>query len=112
TWSHDGKKIAFDGWSNQTNFQGAHIFVLTLGEEKPVDVGPGNTPCFSPDDQQIVFFVPGGSRLGLKSGVWVMNADGKNREWISEGERPRWSPDGDKLVFASRFEGFSSLYVY
>ena len=41
-----------------------------------------------------------------------MNADGKNREWISEGERPRWSQDGEKLVFAAAFEGFSSLYLY
>jgi Tol biopolymer transport system component len=112
TWSHDGKKIAFDGGTNRAGFQAAHIFVLTLGEEKPVDVGPGNTPSFSPDDQQIAFFVQERSRLGIKPGVWVMNADGKNREWISEGERPRWSRDGDKLVFAGRFEGFPSLYVY
>ncbi|HWB12328.1 MAG TPA: hypothetical protein VG826_24090 [Pirellulales bacterium] len=111
-WSHDGKRIAFDGGSNQAGFRAAHVFILTLGEEKPVDLGPGNTPSFSPDDQQIAFFVGERGRLGIKPGVWVMNADGKNREWISEGERPRWSADGDKLVFAGRFEGFASLYVY
>jgi Tol biopolymer transport system component len=112
TWSHDGKKIAFDGGTHQAGFEAAHIFVLTLGEEKPIDVGPGNTPSFSPDDQQIAFFVPEQSKLDSKRGVWVMNADGKNREWIGEGERPRWSADGDQMVFIGRFEGFPSVYLY
>jgi Tol biopolymer transport system component len=110
-WSHDGKKIAYDGGGNNLFFGQSHIFVHTLGEEKPVDVGSGNTPAFSPDGQQIAFFVPLTSRLGVKAGVWIMNVDGTNREWISEGERPRWSRDGDKLVFAGRFE-YPTLYVY
>jgi Tol biopolymer transport system component len=110
-WSHDGKKIAYDGGGNNQFFGQSHIFVHTLGEEKPEDIGPGNTPSFSPDGQQIAFFVPLTSKLGVKAGVWVMNVDGKNREWISEGERPRWSREGDKLVFAGRFE-YPTLYVY
>ncbi len=41
----------------------------------------------------------------------VMNADGTGPEWLCEGQRPRCSPDGDKIVFASHHEGFESLYV-
>lgn len=53
-------------------------------------------------------------RLALANtwAIYVMNADGANREWICEGSRPQWSPDGDKLVMASGHEGFASLYVY
>jgi len=109
-WSRDGKKLAYDG--GPLGFNNSHIFVHTLGEEKAIDIGPGYTPDFSPDDQQIAFFYPSWTKSGEKIGVWVMNADGTNREWIGEGERPRWSRDGDKLVFAGEFEGFPSLYVY
>ena len=111
-WSHDGKKLAYDGWPKTGHSGQAHIFIHTLGEEKPLDIGPGNTPSFSPDDQQIAFFYPSWTQSGEKPGVWAMNADGNSREWICEGERPRWSPEGDKLTFAGNFEGFPSLYVY
>jgi Tol biopolymer transport system component len=111
-WSHDGKKLVYDGGATELDFSGSRIFVHALGDEKALDVGPGNCPSLSPDDLQIAFFVPTYSSSGAKPGVWVMNADGKNREWISDGERPRWSPDGDKLVFTSSHEGFPSVYVY
>jgi len=109
-WLHDGKRIAYDG--GRQGFDASHIFVHTLGEEKPQDIGPGNTPSFSPDDQQIAFLMVQNNTSGARPGIWVMNADGKSREWICEGARPRWSPDGEKLVFSSGHEGFPSLYVY
>lgn len=112
TWSHDGKRIAFDGAASFGSFNKARIYVQTLGEDKPQDLGPGNTPAFSPDDRQVAFFMQEGNAAGEKAGVWIMNADGTNREWLSGGARPRWSPDGDKLVFFASHEGFASLYVY
>jgi Tol biopolymer transport system component len=111
-WSHDGKKLTYHGVSNGATFTNSHIFVHRLGEVSSDDLGPGSTPSFSPDDQQIAFTIADWSVHKLKRGIWVMNGDGKNREWISEGERPRWSPEGDKLVFMSKHEGFHSLYLY
>jgi Tol biopolymer transport system component len=111
-WSHDGKKLAYDGWQIGRGSSQAHVFVHALGEEKATDIGAGNTPSFSPDDQQVAFMVLQNSPAGERPGVWVMNADGKNREWICEGERPRWSSDGEKLVCVSRHEGFPSIYVF
>lgn len=109
-WLNDGKRIAYDGGPN--GFENSHIFVHSLGENTPKDIGAGNCPCFSPDDQQVAFFMTDRNASGAKPGIYVMNADGANREWICEGSRPRWSPDGDKLVMASGHEGFASLYVY
>jgi Tol biopolymer transport system component len=109
-WLNDGKRIAYDGGPN--GFENSHIFVHTLGEGTAKDIGLGNTPCFSPDDQQVAFFMTDRNTSGAKPGIYVMNADGANREWICEGSRPRWSPDGEKLVIASGHEGFPSLYVY
>ncbi len=94
SWSHDGKKVAFDatagGWSQ--------CRVYVVGAEgtrkgKIEDLGLGNCPSWSPDDKKIVFHMLTGSR-----GIWVMNADGTDRQRLGDGGRPRWSPDGKKIV--------------
>jgi Tol biopolymer transport system component len=110
-WAHDGKRLAFDVAPPDSDFRKSHIHVQTLGESASLDLGPGNTPCFSPDDSQILFMVPDAPG-SLKKGVWVMNADGSGREWLSEGERPRWSPDGNKIVYTRRDESFPSIYIF
>lgn len=111
-WSNDVKQLTYHGVLSGAGFKDGRIFVHPLDEAAPRDLGPGTSPSFSPDDQQIAFSVADFSSSESKRGVWVMNADGQNREWISEGERPRWSRDGEKLVFLAGFEGFPSLYVY
>jgi Tol biopolymer transport system component len=75
-------------------------------------LGSGAAPCWSPDDQQIAFFQEPKNRAGARPGVWIMNADGSSREWLSEGIRPSWSPASDALAFPSKHEGFESIYVY
>ncbi|MGH7135289.1 MAG: TolB family protein, partial [Pirellulales bacterium] len=109
-WARDGKRLAFDVTPATFDFSKSHVHVQTLGEATTTDLGAGNTPCFSPDDSQILFFLPNPAG-SLKKGIWVMNADGSGREWLSEGERPRWSPDGDKIVYTSSHEGFASIYI-
>lgn len=112
SWSHDGKTLAFDGAPPSFNFAEAHIFKQGLDDEKAQDLGPGNVPHFSPDDQQIAFFQGKNNTSGARPGVYVMNADGKGREWLSEGERPRWSPDGERIVLVSDHEGLPSVYIF
>lgn len=111
-WSHDGKTLLYDGAPANFNFAEAHIFKQALDREKAEDLGPGNVPHFSPDDQQIAFFLGKNNTSGARPGVYVMNADGKGREWLSEGERPNWSPDGERMVLMSDHEGFLSIYIF
>lgn len=110
-WSHEGKRLAFDVTPGSYDFSKTHVHVQTLDDGKTLDLGPGNTPCFSPDDSQLLFFVPT-AKASVKQGIWVMNADGTGREWLSQGSRPRWSPDGEKFVYTSKEEGFASVYSF
>lgn len=108
-WSHDGKRLAYVGMPRSRQGTDIWIFTETLGEDrKPQDLGLGDGPCWSPDDAQIVFYVPHGDSRG----VYIMNADGQGRDRICDGKRPRWSPDGEKIVFISEHEGFPSLYLW
>lgn len=108
-WSHDGKRLAYVGLPRSRQGTNIWIFIETLGDDaKPLDLGLGDGPCWSPDDRQIVFYVPHGDNAG----VYIMNADGQGRDRLCAGKRPRWSPDGEKIVYASDHEGFPSIYVW
>ena len=109
-WSHDGKKLLYGGLP-VGDFTRIRIYLQVIGEDQATDLGTGDAPCWSPDDSQIAFCQSATNAFGARPGVWVMNFDGRGREWISEGRRPRWSPDGEKLAFVSDHEGFESVYV-
>ncbi len=54
----------------------------------------------------------GGNPIAAAAGVWLMNSDGSNRRWFSEGFYPRWSPDGKYLCCHAWLEnGTASLFV-
>ncbi len=117
SWSHDGKRMAYDSAPATRDYNECRICVemLNPGEEKNAkvdDLGYGCAPCWSPDDKQLTFHVRPGNSNGETPGVYIMNADGAGRERICDGLRPRWSPDGEKIVVVSRHEGFESLYLY
>jgi Tol biopolymer transport system component len=115
SWSPDGEQIVLA--SDRTGYndlfivdtKGTVIQKLTDGESKG---GANHEPTWSPDGTQIAFR---SDRLPLESTVvkghgdvelWIMNSDGSNiRQFTnSPGEdwTPSWSPDGQKIVFASR----------
>jgi len=63
----------------------------------PVNLTPGdldgNDPSWSPDGLRIAF------TGGPPDGIWVLELDGSEPVWISEGRSPQWSPDGSRILF-------------
>src|SRR5262249_13339427 len=110
-FSHDGKRIAFDGTVNQL-FQNDHIFVIDAAGGEPRDLGLGSQPTWSSDDKQICFFMIDGNSNNERQGVYVMNADGKSRTFLTPGVSPRWSPDGGKISYLNDHNGVLSIWIY
>lgn len=67
-----------------------------------------NGPVWSPDGKQIVYSRADASQ---NSKIYVMNSDGTDSTYLTDGYNPDWSPDGTKLVFSSHRDGNSEIYV-
>lgn len=105
TWSPDGKRILFIG------YKGSNPDVYVMNSD-----GSGLTPLIAtPDDETRAQFSPDGRRLlYVASGqLRIADADGQNGRLVTLGPRdtdPRFSPDGQWIVYASRKrESFSYL---
>jgi hypothetical protein len=94
SWSSDGSRLIFDVAPGGEFPQGRLVMFAPGGLK---DLGSGNCPSFSPDGQQIAFLLnaPG------ESGIWTMRADGTERCRLGEYGRPKWSPDGRRMMITS-----------
>ena len=115
SWSHDGKKIAFDATPDNRRWSESRIAVYVLAGQQQgstIDLGYGNTPTWSPDDSHLAFFLNQGTPNGERAGVWVMNADGTGREWLCPGVYPMWSPDGRYISCEVNFQQFHHYRLF
>jgi hypothetical protein len=78
------------------------------------DVSRGTVaPVYSPDGRHIVYFT---NRKGAETeAIWMMDADGSNPVKLVEDNYvnvfPRWTSDGQSLVFTSRHRGVSASRI-
>lgn len=74
--------------------------LLRVSETTPISI-----VSISPDGQRIAY-APAGNR------VMVLDLAGRTRTEVAEGRSPvGWSPDGSRLMFATRREGESGIYA-
>ena len=116
SWSPDGRRLAYVGYSHTPSGAGAHtdLYVLDLasGKRRRVtnDVLFEATPSWSPDGTKLVYTANGLAGNG-RDPLIVSLAGGKPRRLVStaryEGS-PRWSPRGGRILFLS---AIGDLYV-
>jgi TolB protein len=104
-WSPDGKHIAFDRsiyekkdgqW--QKKRLGIYVMDADGSNVRLLLEDKTEFPTWSPDGSKIAYY----SCQPLPQSVWVMDANGENREKIYRwGQAPDWSPNGNKIVFVS-----------
>ncbi len=101
TWSHDGRRIAFDAtpWT-EWSLSRLKTIEIADGRLAVSDLGFGNCPTFSPAGDRIAF-LNNSNVGGAESGVWLMQADGSQRRMLGEYGRPRWSPDSRQFMIVS-----------
>jgi WD40-like Beta Propeller Repeat len=81
----------------------SQVFVVeedgALRQVTGLEGGIGATfPVWSPDRTQIAFGPPKVGFAGISGQIGVINADGSGERALGEGELPRWSPDGTRLL--------------
>ena len=104
-WSPDGKWIAYVAGNAErsriykTDVNGAHPIELT-------DPGYYGRPAWSPDGKQIAFVSLSHDKVGMRNGLYVMNANGKRLRRVADRNRGMftsrcdWSPDGKQIAFS------------
>ena len=76
-------------------------------KEKVIDLpGSDDYPAWHPDGKRIVF-----SNSQNTGEIYLIDADGKNKQKLADGWYPSWSPDGKRIVFALRRDENWDIYV-
>lgn len=99
--------------SNSAEAQEQQFFNL----ENVFDLEYASDPQVSPDGKQVVY-----QRNFMdimedrrRSNLWIINSDGSRHRPLTSGNNnnfsPRWSPSGDRLLYASTKSGSSELYI-
>jgi Tol biopolymer transport system component len=124
-WSPDGSKIAFAAYSSLTSTTAPNIHVMNADGSNITVIDSGYNdaiPSWSSDSSKIAFFTSRDGGHG-DSEVFIMDSDGSNPMNISNNpvvfgvdnsgweSDPSWSPDGNKIAFASHRSGFFDIWV-
>ena len=109
-WSPDGTKVAFWLCPDEPPLRDSEVYVMNadgtgltnVSNHPKLDVvlcqsdAPPGGMAWSPDSERLVFY--SGRDPG---GLYVVNADGTDLRFLTDGALPAWSPSGDSIVFAA-----------
>jgi Tol biopolymer transport system component len=105
--SGDGRRLIFSSFRVNVNLAEVSLEAASRGRLKwlTTDSARGeNAPRYSPEGRRIAYF---SNRSGAeRESIWVMDTDGGNATKLVEDDRtnifPRWTADGQELLFVSR----------
>jgi TolB protein len=114
-WSPDGNRILFEGvrqgaWEILAADPDGTDEVNLTAEDDPPWTNINGYASYRPDGSKIVYM----SQINDGSDdwdIWVMNPDGTEKESVLPDDEwsdvaPRWSPDGNQIIFYSHRSGF------
>ena len=106
----DGESVVYAQFGGENVYD---IYEITLdGKTTQLTdaLGVLTAPEISPDGSQIIFTY--WTMTSERHAIWVMQRDGSHPHEVSpHGWDPTWSPDGQKVLFASDVNGSVQMYI-
>jgi Tol biopolymer transport system component len=65
-------------------------------------------PEYSPNGKTIAYAPNNGDTKGYE--IWIMDADGSNKRFLTAGHSPRFSPDGNSILYSTEINFEGSLW--
>ena len=104
-WSPNSKEIAIEYKSVDNS---SNIFLYTLENKNLLPITRSNKIAklgtWSPDNKWITYTID--------NSIYISNPKGVNEIYISEGENPKWSPNGEYIVFTRTENKLKNLWLY